>query len=147
MKRNKELLYVDMDDVLCNYSEAFEMQHSETNKFPQSKWGFFATLEPVDLAIPTVKKLMFHYDVWVLTRPSYVNALCYTEKRLWIEKYFGVEFCKKLILCTDKSLLKGDYLIDDSIDDGQLDFEGELIHFGSQDFKDWNAVKTYLIKK
>jgi hypothetical protein len=29
---------------------------------------------------------------------------------------------------------------------GQLDFEGEFIHFGSEKFPDWNSILKYLIK-
>lgn len=143
----KKRLYVDMDGVLCDFAGAFKKEHSDTVKFPQSRWGFFTNLEPLPNAIYFVKELMKTHDVWILTRPSYKNALCYTEKRLWIEKYFGLEFCQKLIICSDKSLVKGDYLVDDSISDGQLEFEGELIRFGSPEFKNWWHVHDYLMDK
>ncbi len=54
---------------------------------------------------------------------------------------------KKLILCGDKSLVRGHYLIDDSIKDGQENFEGELIRFGSTRFYNWDPVITYLVAK
>lgn len=143
----KKKLMVDMDGVLCDFAGAFKREHSDKVKFPQSRWGFFTNLEPIPSSIYMVKELMKHFDVWILTRPSYMNPLCYTEKRIWIEKYFGLDFCQKIIICSDKSLVKGDYLIDDSLTDGQLDFEGELIHFGTEDFKDWFVVYDYLIEK
>ena len=40
----KKKLHVDMDGVLCNFHGAFRNNQSTTNKFPQSKWGFFSTL-------------------------------------------------------------------------------------------------------
>jgi 5'(3')-deoxyribonucleotidase len=52
---------------------------------------------------------------------------------------------EKLILCPDKSLVKGDYLIDDDIKHGQLTFEGEHIRFGSSNFPDWKSVIKYLL--
>jgi 5'(3')-deoxyribonucleotidase len=69
----------------------------------------------------------------------------FMDKRLWIEKHFGLEWCKKLILAYDKSLLKGDYLIDDSIGKGQLEFEGELILIGTSKFPDWSSIIKYLM--
>ncbi len=45
----------------------------------------------------------------------------------------------------DKSLLKGDYLIDDMNTDKQSEFEGEWIEFGSFKFPDWNSVINYLL--
>jgi 5'(3')-deoxyribonucleotidase len=146
-KTDKKRLYIDMDGVLCDFIGAFNRESSEHVKFPQSRWGFFTNLEPIPSSIYFVKQLMLVYDVWILTRPSYMNALCYTEKRLWIEKYFGLEFCQKLIICSDKSLVKGDFLIDDSITDGQLEFEGKLIRFGSPEFEDWFDVYEYLTEK
>lgn len=138
-------LYIDMDGVLANFIGSFKKHYNpQTNKFPQSNWGFFANLDPIENGVETVKKLMEHYDVWILTRASYMNPLCYTEKRIWIEKYFGLEFCNKLIICPNKSLVKGDYLIDDCLTDGQTEFEGELIHFGTK-YKNWGEVYRYLI--
>lgn len=143
----KKKLLVDMDGVLCDFAGAFKREHSDKVKFPQSRWGFFTNLAPIPSSIYIVKKLMADFDVYILTRPSYKNALCYTEKRIWIENYFGLEFCKNLIICSDKSMVKGDFLVDDSITDGQLEFEGELIRFGTDDFRDWFDVHDHLILK
>jgi 5'-nucleotidase len=143
----KKRLYVDMDGVLCDFMKSYnELYHPEFNIYPQSNWGFFTNLSPIINGVEILKELMVDYDVWILTRPSYKNPLCYTEKRIWIEKYFGLEFCEKLIICSDKSLLKGDYLIDDNLTDGQTEFEGELLHFGN-DFINWYEVKRYLKNK
>lgn len=141
-----KIIYVDMDGVIADYMSSYKKLYDPfSNKFPQNNWGMFSNLEPIEGAINAVKKLMEYYDVWILSKPSYKNPLCYTEKRVWIEKYFDLEFCKKLILCCDKGLVKGDYLIDDCIGDGQENFEGEHIHFGKEKFPDWEAVKQYLI--
>lgn len=78
-------------------------------------------------------------------RHQYFNPLCYTEKRIWVENHLGFEFTYKLILATNKGLLKGDYLIDDYVAGrGQENFEGELIHFGSYKYPDWDSIMKYL---
>jgi 5'(3')-deoxyribonucleotidase len=142
---DKKRLYVDMDGVLADFIGSYKKYYNPiTNKFPQSNWGFFANLDPIENGVETVKELMEHYDVWILTRASYKNPLCYTEKRIWIEKYFDLEFCNKLIICPNKSLVKGDYLIDDCLTDGQTEFEGELVHFG-RSHVNWGEVSRYLI--
>ena len=143
-KMSKKRLYVDMDGVLANFSKAYA-EEAGRSEYPQSNWGFFANLEPIAGGVEAVKILMLDYEVWILTRASYKNPLCYTEKRIWIEKYFGLRFCNNLIICSNKSLVKGDYLIDDSLMDGQTEFEGEHIHFGFGKFPDWDAVLKYLI--
>lgn len=144
---NQKLVYVDMDDVLCDYSGAHD--HARFTQpeiaYPQGVAGFFTGLLPISGAIEAVEQLRGKCDLFVLSAPSTRNPLCYTEKRIWIEDHFDYTFAKKLILCPDKGLLKGNVLIDDHVTGkGQERFEGELIPFGSSRFPDWNAVLVHL---
>ena len=132
-----------MDGVLCDFKKAYNKNYSIDNPWPQSQYGFFRNLEPIENAIITFELLKELYDLYILTAPSVWNPLSYTEKREWIEKYLGFEMCKKLILSPNKALLKGDFLIDDNIHEG---FEGEHIHFGVI-YKNWNDVYDYLKNK
>tara|TARA_Y100001960_G_C14784285_1_gene890617 strand:+ start:38410 stop:38892 length:483 start_codon:yes stop_codon:yes gene_type:complete len=149
---NKKIIYIDMDEVLADFYKSYE-QKIESNpyiKFPQAEYGFFANLEPIENSIESVKELIncSLFDVYILTAPSVQNPLCYTEKRVWIEKYFGLEFCHKIIISPNKGLNKGDYLIDDNDSGkGQEYFEGKLIHFGSSTFPDWKSVLEYFNEK
>ena len=143
------IIYIDMDDTLCDYSTAFNEAVNKVPNlaFPQSQYGFYSHLKPIDGAIDGVKHLINsnHFEVYILTAPSTYNPLSYTEKRVWVEKHFGLDFTEKLIICANKGLLKGDVLIDDLIEGkGQEDFEGELIQFGSSKFPNWSAVLAYL---
>ncbi|MBI9061955.1 MAG: hypothetical protein JEZ14_08190 [Marinilabiliaceae bacterium] len=52
---------------------------------------------------------------------------------------------KRLILTHHKNLNKGHYLIDDREKNGAANFEGKLIPFGSPQFKDWPAIRDYLL--
>ncbi len=145
----KEIVYIDMDDVLCDFGGAYRRAKQESPQiiFPQSQYGFFTKLLPLPGAIESVKSLIESdiYDPYILTAPSIKNPLCYTEKRIWIEQYFGIEFVKKLIISPNKSLFLGRYLIDDNIEGkGQEGFTGEIIHFGSEHFPDWPAVMLFL---
>lgn len=137
-----------MDGVLCDYYKRFNELKSALIPLPQTTYGFYTSLEPIKGAIEAYKKLEKNYDVWILTRPSYQNPMCYTEKRIWVEQYLGLEVAKKLIICWDKGLLKGDYLIDDTLLNDTLDiqskFEGEFIHFGSEKFNNWAKVLIHL---
>jgi len=144
-----KLVYIDMDDVLCQYKEA----HSEKLKqypnmpYPQSQLGFFYNLQPISGAVESVKELIHStkFDPYILTAPSIHNPGCYTEKRLWIERYFGLNFTKKLIISPNKGLLKGGALVDDhSHGAGQENFSGELILFRSERFPNWSAVIKHL---
>lgn len=146
----KPILYVDMDDTLCKYTSTLLPQITQELKFPQGQLGFYRNLEPIKNAIESVNALINSnvYDVYILTAPSVINTHSYSEKRVWIEKYFGYEFCHKLIISPNKGLLKGDYLIDDcSSGKGQESFQGELILFGSDKYPTWDSVMDYLLPK
>ena len=66
---------------------------------------------------------------------------------MWVKKHLGDKAYKRLIISHRKDLNKGHYLIDDREKNGAKDFEGELILFGSEKFKDWLAVKKYLLEE
>lgn len=139
------LVYIDMDDVLCDFSGAQEraLEVNPGIQFPQSQYGFYTDLLPIDGAVESVKYLIKSekFDPYILTAPSVRNPLSYTEKRVWVEKYFGLEFVERLIICSNKGLLRGDALVDDRLDGrGQEGFTGEVIHFGSPKFPDWNSA-------
>lgn len=142
-----EKVYIDMDGVLCDFYNAQKEALLKTpeQKYPQAKWGFFLKLKEIDGAIDAVNKLKEKYDVWILTRPSTRNVNCYTEKAQWLVDHLGDDILEKTIMSPDKSLVKGDYLIDDMCNAGQENFEGEWIHFGSEKYKDWKKVLEYLL--
>lgn len=138
-----------MDDVLCDFKKSFkEAKLAKPDfKYPQSELGFFEHLDPIEGGVEAVHALIESkiYDPYILTAPSIRNPLCYMEKRIWIEKYFGLDFVNKLIISPNKGLLKGQFLIDDNIDGkGQENFEGKVIHFGSDSFPDWVSIRKEL---
>ena len=144
---NKKIVYVDMDGVMCDFFGAAKKALTENPKqrYPQSKWGFFLKLEEIPGAIEGFKKLQKKYDVWILTRPSFMNVNCYTEKAQWVWDHLGYDVLEKTIFSGDKSLLIGDYLIDDQNNANQDKFKGEWIHFNSSKFKNWDDVVNYLV--
>ena len=138
----KPRIYVDMDGVLCDYMENYHkvVKRSPGIQYPQATYGFFRDMIPMPNAIESYRWLHENFDTWILTRPSIMNPMCYTEKREWVEKYLGLDVCEKLIICPEKALLKGDYLIDDLPWPG---FEGEQIRFGGKEFPTWKQVMDF----
>jgi len=145
----KKIIYIDMDDTLCDL-QAAAIQAKEQNPkmpYPQAEYGFYANLAPLNGAVEAIETIYEsnEYEPWILTAPSLVNPMCYTEKRVWVENYIGMKMVERLIISPDKSLLKGDYLIDDNVRGrGQEKFDGELIQFGSDKYPSWSIVLEYL---
>jgi len=148
--RQKRKIFVDMDGVLCNFVKSYLQYRQERPEieFPQSQYAFFAELDPIEDAIDSFRMLENYYEMYILTRPSNYNLHCFTEKAFWIKKHLGFHVLENLIMSCDKSIVKGEgnILIDDTVQAGQLDFDGEFIHFGGSDFPNWKAITNYLIK-
>lgn len=139
---NKPTVYIDMDGVLCDYMEIAKKYKARTpgNEFPQASYGFFADMKPIPGAIEAYRWMADNFDVCILTRPSVMNPMCYTEKRVWVEKHLGIEACETLIMCTQKWRLIGDYLIDDM---PWPKFRGTQIQFGSPEYPNWQEVLDF----
>ena len=142
-------IYVDMDDVLADFStrHAERIKANPKIQYPQAEYGFFANLDPIPNAITGYDFLHKNFIVHILTAPSVHNPMCYTEKRVWVEKHLGIEAAERMIISGYKNLLKGDYLIDDNVSGKAQDlFNGELIHFGKNGV-DWSYVVSTLANK
>lgn len=141
----KTIVYVDLDDTVCHYKKAWKLhkrQYPEI-EFPQSVEGFFLKLKPIKDAVPTILRLTKRFSIRFATRPSYKNVLCYTEKRIWVEKHFGLDLCEHLNFASDKGEFKRGYLIDDI---EWKEFPGTQIQFGTNDAKTWLQVEKLLNK-
>ena len=152
LENPKELIFVDMDGVLADAEGRMKtwsdkLGISTTELFKKKLYhmpGFYSDLEPMPGAVEAFKKLSKYYEVYILTAPSWENPSCYTDKRLWVEKYLGDYGFKRLIISNDKSLFSGRAIIDDRTKYGVKQFNGEHIHFGTEEFPDWNYVLKYL---
>ena len=141
-------IFIDMDDTLVNFTKAKTeaIIAKPKNAYPHCEYGFFANLEPLDDAVASIELLLKsrNYRPWILTAPSIKNPLCYTEKRVSVERLFGEVMLSRLIISPYKGFFKGK-LVDDNIDsNGQNEFNGDFIHFGSEQFPNWSSVINYL---
>lgn len=152
LENPKDLLFVDMDGVLVDAESGMKKWSQKlglTTKelFAKKLYhmpGFYSDLPVIPGAVEAFKILSEKYEVYILSAPSWENPSCYTDKRLWVEKYLGDTAYKRLILSNDKSLFTGRALIDDRLKYGVTKFKGEHIHFGSERFPDWQSVLDYL---
>jgi 5'-nucleotidase len=151
----RKIVYIDMDNVLVNFQSGLDRLPENLKQEYEGRLddvpGIFGLMEPMTSAIESVKKLNEYFDLYVLSTSPWRNPSAWSDKAIWIQKYFGSEqgslFYKKLIISHHKNLNKGDFLIDDRKNNGAKDFEGELILFGSDRFRDWERVTEYLMSK
>jgi 5'-nucleotidase len=151
----RKTVYIDMDNVLVNFQTGIDRLSEQIKQEYEGRLdevpGIFGLMEPMTGAFNAVKNLNEYFDLYVLSTAPWRNPSAWSDKAIWIQKYFGSEpgsiFYKKLIISHHKNLNKGDFLIDDREKNGANDFEGELILFGSERFKDWGIVTEYLMNK
>jgi len=115
----KKIVYIDMDGVLVDFGKAIEdwfTNHPHLKEryktFPDHIQGLFRIAPPMKGAIEAVKKLheSGKYELMIATSAPWGNPQSNTDKRFWIEDYFGDIFHKKMFITHRKDLLMGDYL-------------------------------------
>lgn len=141
----RKIVYVDMDGVLCDYI-GYCNEHNLNPNDTDNEAGLFFSLKPIAGAIEGFRKLMEYYDVYVLSTAPWENVTALSEKNAWIKEYLP-EAYKRVIYSHNKHLCVGDYLIDDRLKNGSEKFTGELIHFGTDKYPDWDSVLKYLVKE
>ena len=148
-----QVLYVDLDNTLVDFGTRLEgIDPSVREQFDDRADeipGIFALMPPMPGAIEAFRKLAAVYDTYILSTAPWGNPTAWTDKLSWVQLHFGFgddsPAYKRLILSHNKNLNVGDYLIDDRPNNGAEDFNGEWLHFGTEDYPDWDAVLRELL--
>lgn len=76
--------------------------------------GFYSRLEIFPGAKAAVRALLdAGYDVRIVTAPYLSNPTCASDKLDWVQRKIGNAWGARTILTNDKTLVRGDILIDD----------------------------------
>jgi 5'-nucleotidase len=77
--------------------------------------GFYRSLPPVTGAVAGFQELAKTFsDVWLCTSPLREFWHSVPEKYEWVEAHLGRRWTERIVLTRDKSLVRGDILIDDN---------------------------------
>lgn len=153
--QTQKTLYLDMDGVLVDFQSAVDTLSPAQLQAYQGRLdevpGLFARMLPMPGALEAVALLRPHFQLYALSTASWHNPTAWSDKLLWIQRYFGAgpegAFYKRLILSHQKQLNRGHFLVDDRDKNGAGAFAGELIRFGSAQFPDWPSVCAYLLAR
>jgi 5'-nucleotidase len=144
----KKTLYLDMDNVLVDFESGISRlsieQLQEYDGRLDEVPGIFSLMEPLSGAVEAHKELSHLFDTYILSTAPWENPTAWSDKIVWVKKYLGEPAYKRLILSHNKHLNKGDYLVDDRLKNGVDKFDGEHIHFGTEQFPNWQSVLSYL---
>jgi 5'(3')-deoxyribonucleotidase len=89
--------------------------------------GFFRNLDPLADSQKVVKELSEKHEVFIVSAAmEFPNSL--REKYDWMQEHFSFISWKNLMLCGDKSVVKGDVIIDDH-EKNLITFDGETLLF------------------
>ena len=138
----KKIILVDQDGVLANYHARFlhvwraehpekvwipledSLEHDVEKNYPPAyrdlideitvRKGFFGSLEPMPGAKDALEALLaMWHDVRICTAPKRDHTFCVPEKLAWIDQHLGRKWTERTIITRDKTLVQGDFLIDD----------------------------------
>ena len=143
----KKIIYIDLDGVVADFDKAVSnLSSSEKSDYInnyQNITGIYAKLQPIPGSIVAIKKISKNYDTYILTAAPWHNPSAWSDKLIWVKKFIP-QMKKRLIISHNKHLNKGDFLIDDNTYNGAANFQGKLIRYGSDEFKDWDIILKYL---
>ncbi len=148
----KKIVFVDMDGVLVDFGSGLAQVSpevlSEYEDHEDDIPGVFSLMKPMEGAVDAFTKISENYDTYILSTAPWRNPTAWQDKIKWVHRHLGIDegspAYKRLILSHHKNLPHGDFLIDDRTAHGVPEFVGEHIHFGTDDFPDWDSVLVHL---
>ena len=78
--------------------------------------GFVAGFAPIAGAVEAMREMQAHpnLEVFICTAPLLASRFCAQEKTEWVRRHLGPAWVARLIIASDKSVVRGDILIDDA---------------------------------
>lgn len=79
---------------------------------------FFRDMLPIESAVKTLNHIIAdrgdEFEVFVCTSPHWTNRTCGFDKMQWVRRYLPGLPTSNVVMTSDKTVVEGDYLIDDN---------------------------------
>jgi len=79
----------------------------------QRSEGFFEKLPEINGCVKALHNLEKDFEVFICTAPLLENPTCTNEKLKWVDMHLGGDWIRRTIITKDKTVIDGDFLIDD----------------------------------
>ena len=174
-----ERVIIDMDEVIADpmgdmidwYSKQYEMQ-VDREKMLVGSWikgfpehhqdlvmerllspGFFRNLPVMKDSVDVIREMNKRYEIFIVSAAiEFPNSL--KDKVEWLQDHFPFLTWKQIVLCGDKKLIHGDFMIDDHVKNLK-DFKGKPYIFTSahnlniteyERLNDWQEVAEKFLR-
>jgi 5'(3')-deoxyribonucleotidase len=123
-------LPIDYEKMLGgSWVKGFPVKHHEIIRERLYAEGFFRRLPVMKDAVEILEKMNKEYEVFIVSAATeFPNSL--KDKLEWLMEHFPFLSWRQLVLCGDKRLISGDYMIDDHVKNLQH-FNGKKYLFTS----------------
>lgn len=76
--------------------------------------GFYRRLPLVSGSVEAIREMLsLGHTISICTAPLEANPTCMNDKFAWLIEHFGADIARLMVVATDKTLVRGDLLIDD----------------------------------
>ena len=166
-------IIIDMDEVIVdNYAEFHRLYEERYGKpvdpadyagrkiyqIPGTEWireqlyepGHFRHLPLMEGAAEVVRELYERHEVWIVTAAMEFKH-SFLDKYEWLHEYLPFVDWRRVVFCGDKSIVHGDYMIDDKAKN-LAGFNGTGLLFAASHNRDetgyhrvanWGEVRDY----
>ena len=91
MKKNKKILYIDMDGVLVDFQSGIKALSKDNFKKYKNRYdeapNIFSVMEPIKDAIFSFNLLSEYFDTYILSTSPWDNPTALQDKQNWVKKY------------------------------------------------------------
>ena len=108
------------DNIDGSWSKGFPEQHHTLVKEKLLSPGFFRNLPVIEDSVEVLREMNEKYEIFIVSAATeFPNSL--KDKLDWLLEHFPFFTWRQVVLCGDKRMIAGDYMIDDHV--------RNLIHF------------------